>query len=484
MSRRLMAMVCALGMLAGAAEDAFQGDWKGTLRRADGQEETVFAQVLAQGKGTYRAVLRRVIHAVGDRESLATLEGKAEGGAVTFAGGAGIREGVFSGATPAGQVSLKPYRHVSPTLGERPPAGAKVILGPETELSGFQGSRRTGGIVNLNRSLQNASNCVGYLFCRIDSDAERDVVLKTGSDDGIVVFLNGQRLYTKDVPRALKADEDSVPLHLRQGENELLLKVIQGGGDWQGVARVCDASGRAVSGVRFRPEGSAGKALAPNGTVLCWLASGPYRRGEGQQGSLAELAFAPERGVEAASWQLVDCGPDRSGYRWNLLPGGVAEIARGGGSMVSVEQMGSFRMHLEFRNAMMPEARGQGRSNSGVYLHGRYEIQVLDSFGLEPRNNDCAGIYQQAVPLANACLAPGEWQTYDIDFTAAQFDQAGNKTRDAELTLRFNGVLVHDRLAIRCTPGGFGQKDVPKGPLMLQDHGNPVQFRNIWFVEK
>ena len=152
--------------------------------------------------------------------------------------------------------------------------------------------------------------------------------------------------------------------------------------------------------------------------------------------------------------------------------------------MVSVEQMGSFRMHLEFRNAMMPEARGQGRSNSGVYLHGRYEIQVLDSFGLEPRNNDCAGIYQQAVPLANACLAPGEWQTYDIDFTAAQFDQAGNKTRDAELTLRFNGVLVHDRLAIRCTPGGFGQKDVPKGPLMLQDHGNPVQFRNIWFVEK
>lgn len=483
MSRRLMAMVSALGMLAWGA-DGFQGDWQGTLKGADDQETPIFAQVLAQGKGTYRAVLRKVIHAVGDREQLAKFDGKVTGETVTFAEGAAIKEGVFSGKTPVGQVNLRPYRHVSPTLGQQPPAGAKVILGKGTGLTGFKNGSRPVGIVDFNRSLKAGNNCVGYLLCKVDADAERDVLLKTGSDDGIVVFLNGQRVYTKDVPRPLTVDEDTVPLRLRQGENELLLKVVQGGGNWQGVARLCDAAGRAVPGVRFRPEGSAAKELSPNGFVLCWLASGPYVRPEGEKRPLADVVFAPEQDSSAASWKLVDCGRDLSGGRWNVLPEDVIEIKRGGGGMVSKEEMGSFQMHLEFKTALMPEARGQGRSNSGVYVHGRYEIQILDSFGLEPRNNDCAGIYQQAVPLANACLAPGEWQTYDIDFTAAEFDAAGNKTKDAVLTLRFNGVVVHDRLAIRCTPGGFGQKDVKRGPLMLQDHGNPVQFRNIWFVEK
>lgn len=144
----------------------------------------------------------------------------------------------------------------------------------------------------------------------------------------------------------------------------------------------------------------------------------------------------------------------------------------------------SYRLHLEFRLTWMPESRGQARSNSGVYVHNCYEIQVLDSFGLEGRDNECGGLYSIKEPDLNACLPPMVWQTYDIDLTAPKFDSDGNKVANARLTVRHNGVLIHDDLELpRATPGGQGEGPGPRA-IMLQGHGCHVHYRNIWLVPK
>lgn len=150
----------------------------------------------------------------------------------------------------------------------------------------------------------------------------------------------------------------------------------------------------------------------------------------------------------------------------------------------SVEKFGDHSLHLEFRTPFKPAARGQARGNSGVYVQSRYEIQVLDSFGLSGENNECGGIYQIAAPKVNMCFPPLQWQTYDIDFTAAKYDDAGNKTTNARVTIRHNGVVIHENLELpRQTPGKDTEANSP-GALYLQGHGNPVVYRNIWVVPK
>lgn len=147
-------------------------------------------------------------------------------------------------------------------------------------------------------------------------------------------------------------------------------------------------------------------------------------------------------------------------------------------------KLGDHTMHIEFRTPYMPHARGQGRGNSGVYLQSRYELQVLDSFGLEGKDNECGGIYSISPPIVNMCLPPLTWQTYDIDFTAAKYDDAGNKLANARVTVKHNGVAIHDdRELSHGTPGR--NKEAPGADaLFLQNHGNPVVFRNIWVVQK
>jgi hypothetical protein len=146
------------------------------------------------------------------------------------------------------------------------------------------------------------------------------------------------------------------------------------------------------------------------------------------------------------------------------------------------DAFGSFTLHVEFRTPFMPEASGQWRGNSGIYLQGRYEVQVLDSFGLAPEPDGCAAIYAQRPPDRNMSFPPLSWQTYDIDFRAARFDASGARTAPALLTLRHNGVVVHDGVELS-GPTGRGEPEGPEpGPLLFQDHWNPVVYRNIWLL--
>jgi hypothetical protein len=145
----------------------------------------------------------------------------------------------------------------------------------------------------------------------------------------------------------------------------------------------------------------------------------------------------------------------------------------------------NFTAHVEFLLPFKPLGRGQDRANSGVYVQDRYEIQVLDSFGLKGENNECGGIYTQAKPAVNMCFPPLVWQTYDIDFTAARYDAAGVKTTNARLTVRHNGVMIHENLELKTNTPGNGRPEGPTGgPFFLQGHGNPVFFRNIWVTPK
>jgi len=142
-----------------------------------------------------------------------------------------------------------------------------------------------------------------------------------------------------------------------------------------------------------------------------------------------------------------------------------------------------YRLHLEFRTPFMPAARGQGRGNSGVYHQGRYETQILDSFGEAGLDNECGGLYSLRAPDVNACLPPRAWQTYDVDFTAARFNEVGSKRSSARITVRLNGIVVHRDVELpTASPGSLLAESAEDGPLHLQDHNDPVEFRNIWIV--
>lgn len=161
-----------------------------------------------------------------------------------------------------------------------------------------------------------------------------------------------------------------------------------------------------------------------------------------------------------------------------------------GSDITTKRKFSSYTVHAEFMLPFRPDARGQGRGNSGFYQVDQYEVQILDSFGLEGRHDECGGIYSRIAPLMNACRPPLQWQTYDIDFTNAVRED-GKVTKKSRITVRLNGGIIHDNVEIPGVTGGARaldkNRDEPEGTpgiLRLQGHGNPLQFKNIWIVEK
>ena len=179
-------------------------------------------------------------------------------------------------------------------------------------------------------------------------------------------------------------------------------------------------------------------------------------------------------GKDLSEWALV--GSDKP-PEWKVQDGYV-EVTNG--NIRTKRQLTDCQLHVEFWLPLMPDASGQGRANSGIFLQGSYEIQVLDSYGLKSQLGDCGAIYGIAVPLVNACRPPEQWQSYDIFFHAPRFKD-GKQTGNARMSVLQNGVWIHDNVEIpgETTASAGGDLASP-GPIMLQDHGNPIRYRNIW----
>jgi len=174
----------------------------------------------------------------------------------------------------------------------------------------------------------------------------------------------------------------------------------------------------------------------------------------------------------AAGWQVSD---------------GAMTVVKGTGIVKTKRNFGSVQLHIEWRTPAEVVSEGQGRGNSGVFLNGIYEVQVLDSYNNRTYSNgQAAAIYKQYMPLVNACRPPGEWQTYDIIYMQPKFNKDGIKVKSGTLTVIQNGILVQNNIEIKGTTPYIGLPKNPAhadGPLILQDHGNPVSYRNIWVRE-
>ena len=260
------------------------------------------------------------------------------------------------------------------------------------------------------------------------------------------------------------------------GKDTFRLVLHQGGlpgAGWDGSAKTEVEGKRHGAGVSFV---GAIKAELKDGTLSGQTADGAgFVLKRVERHSPTEGAKAPADAIT-----LFD-GSNADG--WN--GGHLDERKLLAAGTTSKQAFQDFTLHLEFFLPFKPLGRGQGRANSGVYVQNRYEVQVLDSFGLAGLDNECGGVYKNSAPKVNMCFPPLQWQTYDMEFKAAKFDAAGKKTANAVLTVKHNGVVVQDHLELKgATPGGGFKNEVPApGPFQLQGHGNPVYFRNIWLVE-
>ena len=174
---------------------------------------------------------------------------------------------------------------------------------------------------------------------------------------------------------------------------------------------------------------------------------------------------------------------DQKNPGWKLADNAMT-VVKGTGDIMTKKEFGDIQLHIEWRTPSELVSEGQGRGNSGVFLQSRYEVQVLDSQSSKTYSNGQAGaIYKQSIPLVNACKKPGEWQVYDIIYTAPKFNKDGIKVSSAYITVLHNGVLIQNHSELQGTSEYIGlPKNIAHGDdgIQLQDHGNPTSFRNIW----
>ncbi len=178
---------------------------------------------------------------------------------------------------------------------------------------------------------------------------------------------------------------------------------------------------------------------------------------------------------------FVRRGTNQPGH-WRIKDGALVV---GGGDITTRQKFADYMFHVEFKVPFMPNASGQGRGNSGIGLQGKYEIQVLDSFGFKlPGKGDCGSVYSQAAPLVPASKAPNEWQSYDIIFRRPRLDAQGNKTALARVTVLHNGIPVQNNteIVLGATGIGSGRDTMDPNVIIFQDHGNTVEYRNLWIL--
>ena len=203
----------------------------------------------------------------------------------------------------------------------------------------------------------------------------------------------------------------------------------------------------------------------------------------GKGGSAPSDAIVLFDGTSFDSWTNDDGGP----VKW-ILENGHMSVVKETGQIVSKQGFGDCQLHIEFRTPKEVKGKGQGRGNSGIFLQKRYEVQVLDSYQNRTYSNGQAGsIYKQHIPLVNASRPPGEWQTYDIFFTAPRFNDDGTVQSPGYITVVHNGVLIQNHVEIKGPTVYRGEPKYKahgmKEPITIQDHDNPVSFRNIWVRE-
>jgi len=276
--------------------------------------------------------------------------------------------------------------------------------------------------------------------------AEAKVIAEgRGSYRAVLLFASGGR--AERIELVGKGDEKKVPLAGKAGEVE-----------WTG----------AIEDGRLAAESKGGKV-----NLKFTVKKSPTEGEKPPAGAIVLMPYAEGTPTTLAEW---------TNTAWQALPDGTVAPARGDNR--TKRQFGDMRLHLEFRIPFEPSERAQGRGNSGVYIQDLYEIQILDSFGLEPKPGECGAIYLRTPPKVNACLPPGAWQTYDITLRAPRFDADGKKVSDAVVTVVQNGVKIHDEQPIAGPTGAArGKPEAAKGPIRLQDHGHAVKFRNVWLVE-
>jgi hypothetical protein len=240
------------------------------------------------------------------------------------------------------------------------------------------------------------------------------------------------------------------------------------------------------SGIATSKDGKVTLSLEGGG-VTGTIADGVLRVNAGQ-GDVALKKVERKSntlGAKPPSNAVVLFNQDQEGDEENWDNGKIVPLSDGKFLNVGIKskaKFNAFNAHIEFRLPWMPNSTGQGRGNSGVYLQDRYELQVLDSFGLSGENNECGGIYTQHKPKVNMCFPPLAWQTYDIEFFPAQFE-GKKKVKNARATIHHNGVLIHDNVEFpKECPGGQAETRIP-GPFQFQNHGDPVVFRNVWVVQ-
>ncbi len=458
--------------------DQYMGEYVGTFKGASGATRNAEAKVFPQGGGSYKAVL--LTGDPGAGQTRIVLVAGASGGA-----SAGSRIDVRRTDSPDGPKGVN-YSYYE---------------GDWSSLPDFDDltPKKTGeadyfGIGPRDRNDQFAFKFTGF----VKATETGRYTFATTSDDGSAIYIGGKRVVNNDGLHGM--DEKRGEIVLKKGMHPITVVFFEGGGG-EGLDVKCSAKPeKVVEGEDEEEAEGEGLALAGSADGVRWKArivgDDLVATAKGAGGGRYELKYAvrksptelkpPPAGATVVLAYEKGEAPSLDGWKnesWTALADGSMEVGRR--SNLTKREFGDATYHIEFRIPYVPARKGQDRGNSGVYFQDRYEVQVLDSFGLVQQSNDCGGIYKIASAKVNACLPPMAWQTYDVRFRAPRFGADGKVSELPRITVRHNGIVIHEDQELPHSTTASGSRGHAKtGPIHLQDHGHKVRYRNIWVVEE